>query len=154
MTNNLESKDLILQVGVKILISNAKGEYLLLRRSLEKYPDVKGRWDIVGGRIETGKTLIENLKREVMEETGLELSGEPNLVAAQDILRKPGYHVVRLTYIGEAKGEIKLDIDENDMYKWYSQGELEKLDDTDIFFKELIEKGIFNINHKQYERNN
>jgi hypothetical protein len=28
-------------------------------------------------------------------------------------LRKEGYHVVRLTYLGEAKGEIKLDEKEN-----------------------------------------
>lgn len=134
MENNL-----ILQVGVKILLKNDSGHYLLLRRSMEKYPDVKGRWDIVGGRIDAGKTLIENLRREVFEETGLELIGTPKLVAAQDILRKAGYHVVRLTYIGQAKGEIKLDESENDMYKWYSKEEMRVLDDVDMYFKELLD---------------
>jgi len=127
----------ILQVGVKILL-NKDGKYLLLRRSVEKYPEVKGRWDIAGGRIEAGKTLIENLKREVFEETGLELIGTPKLVAAQDILRKPSHHVVRLTYIGQANGEIKLDENENDTYKWYSWEELVALDDIDIYLKELL----------------
>jgi len=55
MENNI-----ILQVGVKALLQNSEGKYLLLRRSLEKYPEIKGRWDIVGGRIDPGSILIEN----------------------------------------------------------------------------------------------
>src|SRR3989344_8931904 len=90
-----------LQVGVKILLKNKDGKYLLLRRSLKKYPEIQGRWDIVGGRINPGSTLLENLKREVKEETGLTLTGTPRLLAAQDILRNNGRHVVRLTYLGD-----------------------------------------------------
>lgn len=133
MENNL-----ILQVGVKILLKNKDGQYLLLRRSLEKYPNIKGRWDIVGGRIDTDKTLIENLQREVSEETGLEIVRNPKLIAAQDILREAGYHVIRLTYLGKTKGEVELDTKENDLYKWYSWEELKRLDDVDIYFKELL----------------
>ena len=133
MENNIT-----LQVGVKILLKNEEGRYLLLRRSLVKYPDVKGRWDIVGGRIDSGKTLLENLKREVSEETRLEIVGVPKLIAAQDILRKVGYHIVRLTYVGQAKGEVKLDTEENDICKWYSWDELTALEDIDIYFKELL----------------
>jgi ADP-ribose pyrophosphatase YjhB (NUDIX family) len=129
---------MILQVGVKILLKNEDGKYLLLRRSLEKYPDIKGRWDIVGGRINPGTTLLENLQREVSEETGLEIIGAPTLIAAQDILRKAGHHIVRLTYVGDARGDIKLDTSENDMYKWHSKEELLALDDVDTYFKELL----------------
>jgi ADP-ribose pyrophosphatase YjhB (NUDIX family) len=130
---------IILQVGVKALLKNKEGKYLLLRRSLEKYPDIKGRWDIVGGRIEPGTPLIENLKREIKEETGLELIGEPRLIAAQYILRSPGKHVVRLTYVGEASGEVRLDTSENDLHKWYSPDELAILADVDIYFKQLLD---------------
>ncbi len=128
-----------LQVGVKILLGNGKGKYLLLRRSLEKYPEVLGRWDIVGGRIDAGKTLIENLTREIKEETDLRLVGKPELIAAQDILRNPNSHVVRLTYLGVAEGEVKLDGEEHDMYKWYSFEELKQLEDLDVYFKELLD---------------
>ena len=127
-----------LQVGVKVLLMNRDGKYLLLRRSLEKYPEVEGRWDIVGGRIDPGKTLIENLRREVQEETGLELVGDPKLIAAQDILRNKNYHVVRLTYVGESNGEIKLDTSENDMHQWYTREELIGLEDVSVYFKELL----------------
>lgn len=131
-----------LQVGVKILLKNKAGKYLLLRRSEKKYPDISNRWDIVGGRIDPGKPLLENLKREVEEETGLKLLDGAKLAAAQDILRNQGQHIVRLTYIGKASGKFELDTNENDEYKWYSWDELVKLKDLDIYFKELIKKGI------------
>jgi len=135
--------DITLQVGVKILLKNECEQFLLLRRSLAKYPDAKGRWDIVGGRIDAGTTLLENLQREVREETGLTIVGEPRLVAAQDILRGNGRHVVRLTYVGRASGEIRLDESENDRYHWCSREELENLDDVDVYFKELLDEGLF-----------
>ena len=71
--------------------------FLLLKRSDKKYPEVGARWDIVGGRIHPGIPLLDNLQREVKEETNLDLTGEPKLVAAQDILRVECRHAVRLT---------------------------------------------------------
>jgi 8-oxo-dGTP diphosphatase len=129
----------MLQVGVKVLLQNTEGKYLLLRRSSEKYPDVAGRWDIVGGRIQPGTPLIENLQREVQEETGLELAGTPELIAAQDILRSVGRHTVRLTYLGKAKGEVALDKSENDEYRWLSFEEMRTMDDVDVYFRELLD---------------
>lgn len=140
MDNNIK-----LQVGVKILLKNKVGKYLLLRRSLKKYPDIKGRWDIVGGRIEPGTNLIDNLKREIKEETNLDLLDYPRLMAAQDIIPNQSKHVVRLTYLGIIEGNIKLDESENDKYQWYSAEELKNLDDIDIYFKELLDKNIIEL---------
>ncbi len=132
-----------LQVGVKVILKNSQRKYLLLKRSRKKYPDAKGRWDIAGGRILPGMPLVKNLEREVREETGLVLASDPMLVAAQDILRSPGKHVVRLTYTALAKGKVKLDTEENDEYRWLSIKEMQKLKDTDIYFKELLDKKLF-----------
>ena len=82
MENNV-----ILQVGVKVILENEQGEYLLLRRSLDKYPEVKGRWDIVGGRINPGQKLIENLRREIREETGFKTINIPKLLPPQIFLQ-------------------------------------------------------------------
>ncbi len=137
-----------LQVGVKVLITNRDRKYLLVHRSLEKYPEIKGRWDIVGGRINPGKPLLENLSREVMEEVDLELSDNLKLIAAQDILRNDDRHIVRLTYLGHAEGEVKLDKKENDSYKWYTWEELQRLEDVDIYFKELLNNKSLWANNK------
>ncbi len=129
-----------LQVGVKIILQNKEGKFLLLQRNPAKYPEVGAKWDIVGGRITVGVPLIENLKREVLEESGLELAGEPKLILAQDIL-KPDKHVVRLTYIGEGKGEVKLS-DEHSEYKWVTRDELAKLEPMDKYIKEVLDKNL------------
>ena len=97
---------------------------------------------MVGGRIDPGSTLLDNLKREVKEEIGLGVIGEVRLLAAQDILRVPGRHVVRLTYIGETEGKPILD-EENKSYVWLTLSEMGKRENLDIYLKELVEKGIF-----------
>lgn len=124
--NMLETK---LQVGVKVLLKNKEGKFLLVHRSRNKYPEKENPWDIVGGRINPGETLINNLAREVKEEIGLNLVSEPKLVAAQDILREDNVHIVRLTYLGEAEGEVKLDIEENDQHEWFTWTQIESMQD-------------------------
>ena len=128
-----------LQVGVKVLLKNPEGKFLLMRRSAYEERGV-GKWDIAGGRIEKGVQLMENLRREVAEETGLEIVGEPKLLAAQDIIW-PDRHVVRITYIAEANGKPKLS-PEHDEYGWFSYKEMTKLDKMDDYIKKLLDAGI------------
>ena len=133
-----------LQVGVKAILKNEKGEILLLRRNPEKYPEIGPKWDVAGGRIDIGSPLLENLKREVMEETGLEIASEPKLVYGQDIMgveRFPGRHIVRLTYIAKAFGEA-VTCDESLEYKWFSMEEIKNLPDEELdqYLKEVLEK--------------
>lgn len=126
-----------LQVGVKILLKNKDGQYLVVCRNAEKYPEAGRQWEIPGGRINPGINLIENLRREVLEETGLELKYEPKLVTAQDIL-KPNKHIVRLTYVGFAEeGPIKLS-EEHTEYQWLSLEEISKLEPIDSYLKEVL----------------
>ena len=134
-----------LQVGVKIAIVR-EGKILLLKRASGKYSDIKrDRWDIVGGRINPGTPLVENLKREVLEETKMNLLEEPKLLAAQDILKNENKHVVRLTYTGQALGEPILDQDHEE-FKWMDLKDLQDLgENLDIYFKELLEKKIIKL---------
>jgi len=129
-----------LQVGVKIILENKEGKFLMLLRSAIKYPEAGAKWEIGGGRINPGTPLLENLKREIKEETGLEIIGEPKLITAQDILR-PHKHIVRLTYSGFADGIVKLS-DEHTEYKWLSWEELVKLEPIDPILKEVLENNI------------
>jgi 8-oxo-dGTP pyrophosphatase MutT (NUDIX family) len=154
-----------LQVGVKVLLKNSEGKFLFLRRNPKKYPEVGPKWDIVGGRINPGTSLLENLKREVLEETGLVLSTQPKLVGAQDIFVLRNYqnkksplpnpphqgegkkhidkHVVRLTYTGEIEGQVKID-EESVEFGWFSEEEVKNINKKEIdqYFKELVDKGV------------
>jgi ADP-ribose pyrophosphatase YjhB (NUDIX family) len=128
-----------LQVGVKVFLQNKEGKYLVLERNLDKYKDIQKRsaWDIPGGRIEISLPLIDNLKREVLEETKLEISEPIRLISAQDILR-PDKHVVRLTYVAHAEGQPELS-DEHIAYKWLTLEDLKVLENLDSFAKEALE---------------
>jgi ADP-ribose pyrophosphatase YjhB (NUDIX family) len=135
-----------LQVGVKALLKNKEGKYLLLRRNPKKYPEVGPKWDIIGGRIIPGLPLLDNLKREIMEEARLDYLGTPKLVAAQDILKIPDRHVVRLTFTGDMEGEPKVD-EEHLEAKWFTAAEIKAMSVTELdsFFKELIDKENINL---------
>ncbi len=128
-----------LQVGVKVLLKNREGKYLFLHRSLKKYPEVNRLWDFPGGRINVGKPLLENLKREVLEETGMRIIGTPELIGAQDIL-KPGLdkHIVRLTYTVDIDERVPKLSDEHDDFAWLSIDEIRNREDFDSILRELL----------------
>lgn len=127
-----------LQVGVKVYLHSPVGKYLLLERSATKYPEVKDRWDIVGGRIEIGTPLLTNLAREVFEETKMTITSEPKLIAAQDILRIADRHVVRLTYVAEtAEFSPTLD-EEHDNFGWFTLDQLNSLEGFDQYAKAIL----------------
>jgi 8-oxo-dGTP diphosphatase len=56
-------------LGIKVLLYSEEGKILLL----ERVHPVKGAyWDLPGGRLQKGETVMETLRREVEEETGLQ----------------------------------------------------------------------------------
>lgn len=76
------------------------------------------QWDIPGGRIEPHEPLMDALKREISEETGLEITGTPTLIGAQDIfVPTKELHVVRLTYKISGAGTAVIS-DEHQDSKW------------------------------------
>lgn len=131
-----------LQVGVKIILKNTEGKFLLLHKDPQNYPKIKVNelLDLPGGRINTGVSLLDNLKREVFEETKLNLTKEPKLIFAQDILR-PAMHVVRLTYLGEIEGEPRLDYEHTE-YRWLYRDEVLAQINLDPYTREVFEKFI------------
>ncbi len=131
-----------LQVGVKVLLRNSEGKYLLLRRAPDPEQQKQLKWDIPGGRIDAGSELISNLTREVQEETGLTMTSSPRLLAAQDLMPEhKQLHVVRLTYSGTADGEPKLS-PEHTEFQWLPFTELKELPDLDSYLSILIKDGV------------
>ena len=131
-----------LQVGVKILLKSNSDVYLLLLRSKEFYVDSGNIWDLPGGRIDAGISLLENLKREVREETSFDINGTPKLIAAQDIMPTGNKHIVRLTYVIDVGIDSKPTLsEEHSDYGWFSIDKMKDLDKLDKYLKELIESG-------------
>jgi 8-oxo-dGTP diphosphatase len=68
----------LFNVGIKGLIENLEGKVLLLKADVSKHRgNTTPYWDIPGGRIEEGQSVLEVLRREIEEETGVkELKAE------------------------------------------------------------------------------
>lgn len=140
-----------LQVGVKML-TIYEGKFLIMRRSDKVYSNVQGTmWDIPGGRIDPAFSLFENLKREIVEEVGLELTDihwkKAALLDAQDIwVSAKNLHVIRLTYVGKVEGQIALS-HEHDEYKLASYEEM-----LELFNEETLIGQVLRAQKPQIER--
>ncbi len=62
----------LFNVGIKGLIEDTEGRILVLKSSLKGHRmPTEAYWDIPGGRIEEGQNVLDVLKREIEEETGV-----------------------------------------------------------------------------------
>jgi 8-oxo-dGTP pyrophosphatase MutT (NUDIX family) len=71
------------QCLVGALILNDRGKVFIHRRSPDR-PLLPNCWDIVGGHVEEGESILTALRREISEETGWQLVGKPQLVRVTD----------------------------------------------------------------------
>ena len=140
-----------LQVGVKTLILSDSGNVLFLKRNPSVYKNDKLLLDIPGGRIDSGLSLEENLKREVLEETGINTIEVLGILSAQDIFYENN-HVIRLTYVSRVTGEVVVLSEEHESFEWIPlesvlsrEGEVDELvvkviKDKMSLIKDIVEK--------------
>ncbi|MBS3152381.1 NUDIX domain-containing protein [Candidatus Woesearchaeota archaeon] len=115
-------------VAVTAFIKNKSGnKFLIVKRNTNEiaYP---GKWAFPGGKLEKGETLLKTLKREVLEEVGLEIDENKHYLKDYTFIRPDGHNVVGICFIIIAKSEdIKLSKDFED-FAWISPDELDSFD--------------------------
>ncbi len=109
-------------VGVGAVIVE-KGRVLLIRRGAEP---LKGHWSLPGGLLELGESLVDGVKREVREETGLEV--EPlELIELIDRIHREGervrYHYVIADYLCRVTGGALQAASDADAVRWTERAE-------------------------------
>jgi 8-oxo-dGTP diphosphatase len=91
----------IVGVGGVVLLDN---RVVLIRRANEPR---KGQWSIPGGTLELGETLVEGVRRELLEEVGLEVEVGALIEAFERIYHDPDgrllFHFVILDYLCRAR---------------------------------------------------
>ncbi len=129
---------MIQQIGVKAIIEK-DGKILLLKRS-EKYDHLKDAWDIPGGRINFGEDPEEGLKREIEEETGLELQEIKQILDASTVFKNEEKHIVRITYLCTVEDGDHNISNEHTHMEWILKEDVKKLEMKDKLLKKVIEK--------------
>jgi len=113
------------RVGIGVMIQNEKGEVLL---GLRQGSHGAGEWSFPGGHLEFGEIPFETAKREVKEETGLEVD-EFELISVYDEMRyikTDGKHYLGLGVKAKYKGGIPkiMEPDKCQEWRWYSLNNL------------------------------
>ena len=111
---------------VGALIFNTQGEVLMIQTHKWSH-----RWGIPGGRIKTNEPSLDALRREVKEETGLELRNI-RFELVQDCIEPPEFykkaHFLLLNYTAEAVGTDVVLNDEAETYRWVSLDEAGRME--------------------------
>ena len=105
----------------------ADGQALLIRRG---HPPLEGEWSIPGGKLEVGETLVDAVRRELAEETGIEVRVGDLIEVFERIFPdgkgQPKYHYVIVDYLCEViGGAARAGSDVTDV-AWVEESELQK----------------------------
>jgi len=115
---------------------------LLVRRGSEPQ---KGLWSIPGGGLELGETLEQGVRREALEETGLDVRIVQSLDTFERILRDDSgrveYHYVLADFLCEPSGGILRAGDDADQAAWFRREELAGLPTTPLV-AEAVERAF------------
>ncbi|MEK4485747.1 NUDIX hydrolase [Psychrobacillus sp. FSL H8-0484] len=115
----------LILVGVAVAVVNESGEFLLQKRA-------DGQWGVPGGFIELGESTEEAGKREVLEETGIEI-GKLDLVGVfsgkQHFVKLPNgdeFYPVTIAYLKKEimGGVLKSDGKETTEARFFKINEL------------------------------
>ena len=128
-------------VGVGALIFK-RDRILMAQRGKEP---LKGWWSLPGGALELGESLADGVRREVLEETGLEIRPLGVLEIFERIMRdaggEPEYHYVLIDYVCRIVGGALCAGDDVCAVEWVRQPDLQKLQITEGTLA-VIEKGF------------
>lgn len=115
-------------VAVNTIIKNKDKTKVLVVKRNENEIAYPGYWAFPGGKVESNETIFEALKRETLEEVGLDLvEGYKKFIGDFNFQRKDGLNVIGLVFEVLAKSqEVILDKDFED-FKWVNLNESEKL---------------------------
>ena len=122
-------------VGVGVVLFH-KDQVLLVRRGK---PPRQGEWSLPGGKQKLGETLKEAARREVLEETGLELKNIKLIDVVDSIIHDAAgdsilYHYSLVDWMAEySSGELRPGGDADDA-RWF---EMDRLSDLGLWEKTL-----------------
>lgn len=127
------------KVALKVII-NKNGKILVLKRATNKvlFP---GFWDLPGGKMEYGENVIDAIKREIAEETGLNVALKDSPISLWSYIDsvKERQFVAVLFLAEYLGGEVRIS-PEHIEYKWIYPHEFANFENATNHLKAEIAK--------------
>ena len=107
-------------VSAGAVVLNDRGDILLIK------DDRRGTWSFPGGIIEEGEGVLDGVKREVLEETGITVEVGELFCVTSNTCKYPGYNGVKevptkvmLDFVCRATGGMPRPSEENSKTAWF-----------------------------------
>jgi 8-oxo-dGTP diphosphatase len=119
------------------------GKFLLAKRGLTELQK-PGTWSLPGGKVESvaeePDILQKTLKKEILEEVGVEIEDYAELIFNNSFVRVDGAHVVSMTFLCRYKSGEAMPLDETAEVRWMTLEELKNFADVESFLKIEIDR--------------
>lgn len=116
-----------IMIAVGAVIEDDNDRVLLVKHRPEREGFWQGKWICPGGKLELGESIEEGIKREVKEETHLEIKLTTLLIPFERIVKSDDeteLHVIYIDYLAEKmSGELKPDSDVGEA-RWISREDI------------------------------
>ena len=133
----------MIMLGVGAVIEDSNGRILLVKHIPERGGFWQGKWICPGGKLELGETIEEGIRREVKEETQLEIDLVTPLPPFDRVVKSDdevSLHIIYIDYLARVIGgklEPGSDIGEA---RWVEKGQIPQMwqelhDDTKRLLK-------------------
>ena len=112
-------------MAVDIWTKNKDGKILLTQRHPNKEWGLK--WECSGGAIVKGEKKIDGARRELHEETGIEISDDQLMYLGNTIMEE--YQCIMYTYLVQLTDDVQLELQPEEVvdFKWVDISELESM---------------------------
>lgn len=112
-----------IEVVAAIIIHN--NQILCVQRSENKLDYISKKWEFPGGKIESGESKQETIKREISEELEMNITVQEEYITVNH--QYPDFHLTMHSFICLCN-EPSLTLTEHIDYKWLDKNELNQLD--------------------------
>ncbi|ALC85232.1 DNA mismatch repair protein MutT [Bacillus sp. FJAT-22090] len=142
------------QDGIVLVVSVSifnEADVLIIK---ENKPTAVEKWNFPSGRIEYGEDILYSARREVKEETGLDVK-LIGTTGVYNFISSTNNQVILFHFIGEVTGgSINLEEDEISESKWIKVSDLLKFENEDLreplvlkqIINNLLKKNLYPIN--------
>ncbi len=140
------------QLLVDCLVVNGDGKVFVQKRSADRrlYPNC---WEVPGGHVEAGETVLQAVNREILEELQLKVTGITHYLGYYDWEVRPGWRKDddnpqkrSLQLVVTAEGTVVTEAGKVSDYRWIGPGEQQILEENiahdDPYVAELVARGF------------